>query len=134
MASLFLTLIMSYGFLGLTAPVAGGSSLLFANIFVSFAGVYGLRGVYFALLQETHVPPHMTGTAVGLISLVGFTPDIFFAAIGGRLLDNAPGLLGHQHYFIFLASIMAVGIFATLTLIYLTKRQTRPLFESRFGL
>ena len=123
MASLFLILIVSYGFLGLTAPVAGGSMLLFANILISFAGVYALRGVYFALLQETQIPSHMTGTAVGLISLVGFTPDIFFAAIGGRLLDNAPGLVGHQHYFILLASIMAVGIFATATLIYLGKRR-----------
>jgi nitrate/nitrite transporter NarK len=123
MVSLFLILTVSYGLLGSTEAIPGGSTLIFANIFVSFAGVYGLRGVYFALLQETQVPPHMTGSAVGLISLVGFTPDIFFAAIGGRLLDNSPGLLGHQHYFILLASIMAVGVIATATLIYLTKRR-----------
>ncbi len=123
MAGLFLILIAVYGFLGSAAPIPGGSTLLFANIFISFAGVYALRGVYFALLQETQIPPHMTGTAVGLISLVGFTPDIFFAAIGGRLLDNAPGLVGHQHYFMMLASIMAIGLVATATLVYLAKRQ-----------
>lgn len=124
MICLFVMLTVSYGFLGWAAPVPGGATLLFANIFISFAGVYGLRGVYFALLQETQVPAHMTGSAVGLISLVGFTPDIFFAAIGGRLLDNSPGLLGHQHYFILLGSIMAIGVFATAILMYLVKRRT----------
>jgi len=130
-AFLFLILIASYGFLGLESPESKGNTILFANIFLTFAGVYGFRGVYFALLQETQVPSRVTGTAVGLISLIGFTPDVFFAAVGGRLLDNAPGLVGHQHYFILLSSIMAVGIFATATLIHLAKRQTQPLSESK---
>lgn len=130
-AFLFLILIASYGFLGLESPESKGNTILFANIFLTFAGVYGFRGVYFALLQETQVPSRVTGTAVGLISLIGFTPDVFFAAVGGRLLDNAPGLVGHQHYFILLSSIMAVGVFATATLIHLTKRKTQPLSESK---
>jgi len=123
MAALFLVLAASYGYLGFAAPIAGGGALVFMNIFISFAGVYGLRGVYFALLEETRVPARLTGSAVGLISLVGFTPDIFFAAIGGRLLDNSPGLAGHQHYFILLGAIMALGVLATATLIYLAKRR-----------
>lgn len=134
LAFLFLILIASYGFLGLESPESEGNTILFANIFVTFAGVYGFRGVYFALLQETQVPSRVTGTAVGLISLIGFTPDVFFAAIGGRLLDNAPGLVGHQHYFIFLSSIMAVGGGSTAILIHLTKRQTQPLSKSKSGL
>ncbi|HCU88922.1 MAG TPA: MFS transporter [Gammaproteobacteria bacterium] len=133
-AFLFLILIASYGFLGLESPESKGTKILFANIFLTFAGVYGFRGVYFALLQETQVPSRVTGTAVGLISLIGFTPDVFFAAVGGRLLDNAPGLVGHQHYFLLLSSIMAVGVFATATLIHLVKRQTQALSESKSGL
>ncbi len=123
MALLFLVVTGSYGYLGFAAPLGGGGVLLYANIIISFAGVYGLRGVYFALLQETQVPPHLTGSAVGLISLVGFTPDIFFAAIGGRLLDNTPGLAGHQHYYLLLGSIMILGIIASVLLIYLANRR-----------
>ncbi|MEQ8661013.1 MAG: hypothetical protein RLW62_09365, partial [Gammaproteobacteria bacterium] len=55
------------------------------------------------------VPAHMTGTAVGLVSVVGFTPDIFFAPIAGRLLDATPGMDGHQHYFMLLSGIAVVG-------------------------
>ena len=123
MAFLFLIVAGSYGYLGFAAPITDGGALLFANIFISFAGVYSLRGVYFALLQETQVPPHLTGSAVGLISLIGFTPDIFFAAIGGRLLDNTPGLVGHQHYYILLGAIMILGIIASVLLIYLVRQR-----------
>jgi len=125
MAALFLTLAASYGYLAVATPVSGFGGLLFANIFVSFAGVYALRGVYFALLQETRIPAGLTGTAVGLISLVGYTPDVFFAAIAGRLLDNSPGLAGHQHYFMLLGAIMVLGIAATASLIILTRRRAR---------
>lgn len=121
MAGLFLLLAVSYGLLGFIVPNAQAQGVVIMNILVSFAAVYGLRGVYFALLEETKIPKTMTGTAVGLISLVGFTPDIFFASIGGRLLDNSPGLLGHQHYFIFLGAIMFTGIVATVILMGLAK-------------
>ena len=127
MATLFLILILSCGILGFAEPVSGANLIILSNVFISFAGVYALRAVYFALLGETNVPASMTGTAVGLISLVGFTPDIFFASIGGRLLDNAPGVTGHHHYFLFLAGIMLVGLIATGILVWLNR--SKPAFE-----
>lgn len=125
MLSLFVALAACNAYLGFAVPNDQTNTLLFANILFSFAGVYALRGVYFALLEESQVPGTMTGTAVGLISLVGFTPDIFFAAIGGRLIDNTPGVGGHQDYFIFLAAIMALGLCATALLLYLARAKPR---------
>lgn len=125
MVALFLVVGASYGLLGIAAPAPGIKGMMIANILISFAGVYALRGVYFALLQETRIPGRLTGTAVGLISLVGYTPDIFFAAIGGRLIDNAPGVAGHQHYFLFLAGIMLAGVAATALLLVLNRRNAR---------
>ena len=61
--------------------------IVYANLLISVFGVYALRGLYFALLEQTRVPYALTGAAVGLISLVGYTPDIFYALIAGRLLD-----------------------------------------------
>ena len=122
---LFATLVVTHAWLGLASPIPGAvDALVFANIIVGFAAVFGLRGVYFALLGETQTPNEVTGTAVGLISLVGYTPDVFFAAIGGRLLDASPGITGHQHYFLFLTAIMAVGLTATAVLVVLTRRRS----------
>jgi hypothetical protein len=44
------------------------------------------------------------------VSFIGFTPEIFFAPITGRILDQAPGLAGHQHYFMFLGGIALAGL------------------------
>jgi MFS family permease len=99
-------------------------NILFANIFISYFGVYALRGVYFALLEETRVSSKRTGTAVGLISVIGYTPDVFFAPIAGRLLDRSPGVTGHQHYFILLTCIAAAGMIFVFILKTLVNRNS----------
>ena len=88
----------------------------YANLLLTIAIVYALRGVYFALLEEARVAPALTGTVVGLISVVGYTPDVFFAPLAGRLLDRAPGLAGFQHVFLLLAGIFTLGCWATVLL------------------
>jgi nitrate/nitrite transporter NarK len=119
----FGVLVLSYGILGQLAPSPSLVNLIFANIFISYFGVYALRGVYFALLEETQVPSVQTGTAVGLISVIGYTPDVFFAPVAGRLLDRSPGVTGHQHYFILLTGIAAAGMLTVFVLKALVNRQ-----------
>lgn len=86
------------------------SWIIYLNILVTFLAVFALRGIYFALLQNAKFPKNKTGTIVGIVSLIGYTPDIFFASITGRLLDSSPGLIGHQNYFLFLCFVSVVGL------------------------
>ena len=65
------------------------------------------------------------GSAIGVVSLVGFTPDVFMGPMMGVLLDNAPGVLGHQHVFAAVAVFGAVGLIATIVFRRVTDR-TRP--------
>jgi len=118
----FLILLLSFGYLAIAAPAATGLYFIYANILVSFFAVFALRGVYFALLQEITTPKHLTGTTVGMVSFIGYTPDIFFAPITGRILDAAPGLEGHQNYFLFLAGVAVIGLLFIAWLIWLNRR------------
>ncbi len=95
------------------SPVDSITLLVYCNLVVTLIAVYGIRGIYFALVQESNVNKKFTGTAVGIISVVGFTPDIFFAPISGRILDAAPGLEGFQNYFLLLTGFAVIGILAT---------------------
>ena len=72
-------------------------------------GVYAVRCLYFAVMESGRIPLVLTGTAVGLISLVGYTPDIFAGPAMGYLLDSSPGIIGHQHVFWMLAAFSFVG-------------------------
>ncbi len=93
--------------------------------FISDFDVFGLRGVYFALREETRIPNDRTGTAVGLISVVGYTPEIFFGPIAGRILDHSPGVTGHLNYFLLLTGISAVGVVIVLVLMPLLKNASK---------
>lgn len=94
----------------------GSASLvvfILINIFSTFFMVFAIRGIYFALVNEINTPKNITGTTIGIVSFVGFTPDIFFGSISGRILDANPGITGHQNYFLFLTVIALIGVITT---------------------
>ncbi len=107
----------------LNTPQPSAVWVLWGNTFLTCAAIFGLRGLYFALFEEAGVPGAVTGTAVGLVSVLGFTPDIFVTYIAGVLLDRSPGLDGHQHFFLFLATFAAIGLLASLLLMHRLKRR-----------
>jgi sugar phosphate permease len=121
---LFALLLGSYVWLALDAPNPSTVWVLYLNVALTCVAVFGLRGVYFALFQEAAVPLSATGTAVGLVSVIGYTPDIFVHLVGGFLLDRSPGLEGHRHFFAFLASSAAVGLIAALSFRALGDKRT----------
>ncbi|MBT8177600.1 MAG: MFS transporter, partial [Eudoraea sp.] len=88
---------------------ASATALFFISILVVATGVYSARALYFAVMEGGKIPLLLTGTAVGLISLIGYTPDIFAGPVMGYLLDNSPGETGHQHVFWMLAVFSLAG-------------------------
>ena len=112
----FAMLIIGYAIFGFGTPDSNVLWLLYANVLFTCVALFGLRGVYFALLQQGAVPTQVTGTAVGLISVIGYTPDVFMAPLMGWLLDRSPGAAGHQHVFVFLLGTSALGMFAVAAL------------------
>lgn len=97
--------------------------LFFISIIFMAIGVYATRVLYFAIMEEAQLPLAITGTAIGFISVIGYTPDIFTGPLIGMLLDNSPGELGHQHVFVAMAAFSFVGFLATLAFSRITKRK-----------
>ena len=86
----------------------------FATLIATSAAVFALRGLYYAMMEEGRVPFGDTGSAVGIVSVVGYTPDIFMGPLMGILLDRWPGELGHQYVFAVLALSALVGLMASI--------------------
>jgi sugar phosphate permease len=117
----FLTLITSLIFA--TGIISEHSTLLFGlSIGLMALGVYSVRVLYFATMQEGKIPLVLTGTAVGFISIVGYTPDIFSGPMIGVLLDNSPGELGHQHVFLVLAGFTLIGLITSIVFYRISKK------------
>lgn len=88
--------------------------LLFIIFIFMALGTYSLRGLYFAIIEETKTPIQLTGTLVGIISVVGFTPDIFMSLFIGYMLGESPTLIAYQNLFTTFTIIPIIGLIAAL--------------------
>jgi len=86
------------------------TALFFLSVIIIAVGVYSARALYFAVMEDGKIPLVLTGTAVGLISVIGYTPDIFAGPAYGYLLDAHPGEeIGHQNVFWMLTVFAIIG-------------------------
>ena len=88
--------------------------LFFISLIIVATGTYAIRGLYFSVLKDGKIPYILSGTAIGLISMVGYSPDIFATPLYGYLLDNFPGIRGHQYVYLILFISSIIGIYVSL--------------------
>lgn len=115
-AFLFVVLIVSFSTFAVMPGLPSLLPMMIVNVAIASLAVFAIRAIYFALLEEGGIPLSVTGTATGIISVVGYTPDIFMPLLGGILLDRYPGQEGYRLFFFTVAGICALGLVATLTL------------------
>lgn len=106
--------LMTAGFLvfGLFPGAPDLLPLLIINVAIISSAVYALRGVYFSLLEQGCIPIAVTGTATGVISVIGYTPDVFLPVLAGVILDASPGAEGYQNLFLFISALSFLGLVA----------------------
>ena len=109
-------LIFSFGFIKPEMNL-----IFFMSLVILAVGTYSIRALYFAVLKEANISFALTGTAVGIISVVGYSPDIFAGPIMGFLLDKNPGIIGHQYVYFMLVIFSAIGLIASIRFARLTK-------------
>lgn len=113
LAGSFFLLAVSYCALALITPEAGSLWMLWLPVGTAAIAVFALRGVYFAVLQESRIPMSMTGTIVGVVSVVGYLPDIFAPVLAGWFVVNFPDGDGYRYYFGLLACVAVIGLAAS---------------------
>jgi nitrate/nitrite transporter NarK len=115
--ALFAISLVAYSMLSFATTDNVSLYVIYFNMVVTFFAAFAFRGIYYALLEETRTPRQITGASVAVIAFVGYTPEIFFGPVTGRILDANPGVVGHLNFFKFLFAVAAVGIVVTLALI-----------------
>tara|TARA_R110002072_G_scaffold127575_1_gene264979 strand:- start:2955 stop:4178 length:1224 start_codon:yes stop_codon:yes gene_type:complete len=89
--------------------------LISMSFFIFMAmGTYALRGLYFAIIEESKTPLQVTGTLVGIISVIGFTPDIFMSLFTGYMLGENPTIIEYQHLFQLFTIFPIIGLLASI--------------------
>jgi hypothetical protein len=57
-----------------------------------------------------------------MISLIGYTPDVFMSPWMGHLLDSNPGETGHQYVFLVLSAFAFLGLLTTILFSFLSRK------------
>ena len=88
------------------------------------AAMYSLRGVYYATMGEAGVPLAMTGTATGIISVIGYLPDTFMNLLIGDKLDKYSGTTGYKYIFVYMIVFAVLGIVVALVINRIGKKNS----------
>ena len=121
----FLVLVIASAVMAAGILRPGMVAQFFVTLITTSAAIFALRGLYFAIMDEGRVPFEFTGTAVGLVSVIGYTPDVFMGPLMGILLDRSPGARGHQHVFAPITVFAIVGLIAVSVFWRITHRGLR---------
>lgn len=74
----------------------------------------GVRGIYYAEIDEARFPMELTGTATGIISFIAFLPDAFYFSVMGTIIDKATAsgnvARGYHTVFLISAIVSVIGI------------------------
>lgn len=88
------------------------------------ACVYSMRAIFFAPMDEVHVPREITGSAMSMGSFIGYLPGAFMYAVYGGILDKFRGLAGYRIVYIIMA-VFAAGGFVLSTYILRTIKKDK---------
>ncbi len=96
---------------------------MFITLTIS-ACVYSMRAIFFAPMDEVHVPREITGSAMAMGSFIGYLPGSFMYAVYGGILDKFEGLFGYRIVYLMMA-VFAAGGFVLSTYIISTIKKDK---------
>ena len=85
--------------------------------------VYAARGVFWALLYECPIPKTVLGTAIGFISIMGYSSDAYIPQVSSRLQDAYPTSTAYQIFFAYVALASLIGLLASWGLSRLSRKR-----------
>ena len=85
---------------------------LWVFIFPFGLTAYAARGIFWALLYDCPIPTRVLGTAIGFISIIGYSPDAYVPQVSSHLHGNYPTSTAYQLFFAYVACALLVGLVA----------------------
>ncbi len=110
-------------------PLAGSMVAIVGIVLVIGYLTYAIKGLYWALLDLCPVPRHIIGLAIGLVSFIGYMPDVLLPLYDGFLSRHYPRAQSFQIYFTSVALCGYMG--AVLCLVFW--RRSRRTARARAG-
>lgn len=110
-----------------------GISPLFVSIYTLIPGALAmmLYGVVFSIISEAGISRMLTGTAIGIASIIGYLPDSIYHSVFGDWLDRYGSGPGYNMIFTFLSISCIAGCLLSLIIYWRNRRAGERHFEAR---
>ncbi|MEK4306755.1 MULTISPECIES: MFS transporter [Oceanobacillus] len=97
------------------ALLPSGLPHIYFNILVILIGlaVYSIRGLYWSLLGDCDIKDDELGLSIGLVSFIGYLPDILLPLLVSWMMSSFGEATGYNAYFIFSAIAGVIAIVVT---------------------
>ena len=82
-----------------------------------------LRSVQFATMSQVDIPPQLIGTASGIISIIGYMPDVFGYTLCGVAMEKFAPVIAYRVIFTALVGCCIMGIIVSVSLHRYAKRK-----------
>ncbi|MBX2847074.1 MAG: MFS transporter [Acidiferrobacterales bacterium] len=93
-------------------PTSSGVAVLLGMVLLIGLLTYAVRGIFWATLESCDVPNSIKGLAIGVISLIGYSPDFYLPKLSGYLLTAYDEKTGYIIYFCLIAGVGVLGALA----------------------
>ncbi|QBD86014.1 MFS transporter [Clostridium tetani] len=93
--------------------------------------IFSMRAVFFAPIEEIKVPREISGAAMSIACVLGYSPSMFAYAIYGNMLDRAPGLQGYKHVFMTMIAFSILGFVISTILLKIIKKKNMVLEQEK---
>ncbi len=112
---LAISLVLATIVLIVIAVLPAGLPHIYFNGLVILIGlsVYSIRGLYWSLLGDCEIDEEVLGLSIGLVSFIGYLPDIVLPLVVSGLMTSFGDTGGYNAYFIFSAAAGVIAIILT---------------------
>jgi sugar phosphate permease len=87
--------------------------MLWVFIFPFGLLVYASRGIFWALLYDCEIPERVLGTAIGFISILGYSSDAYIPQVASYLHETYTTSTAYQMFFAYVAVAAFIGFVAS---------------------
>jgi MFS family permease len=90
------------------------------NVLFSFCA-FCIKALYFSTIGDVKMPKHLAGASSGVISLVGYAPDMFIYLIIGAVMTGMGNAFGYRLNFLLMTVFSVTGFICCLVLMRMIK-------------
>ncbi len=94
-----------------------------ALILIIALTIYVIRGLYWSIVSDAKIPTNLMGTAIGLISFIGYLPDMLIPQINTQLFKAFGDTGGYNAYFIFNSFAAIAGVILIIVFVKTLKKE-----------